>query len=60
MSDNQRAFLDLAAAVDMQTAPPASHVALLAKHRTIHAQGDAAAYIRQVETKIHSRRISKL
>jgi hypothetical protein len=56
LSDNQRCMLALALACDMTIAKPSQRAALRERHRTIRTQSEAAAYIREVENRIHSRR----
>ncbi len=56
LTANQQAMLDLALACDLQASEPEKHVAIRQRHRAICTQRDAAEYIREVETKIHSRR----
>lgn len=60
LSKNQQSMLDLALACDLKVSEPAKHKALRARHKKIRTQKDAAAYIREVETKIHSRRHKRL
>lgn len=56
LSDNQRCMLALALACDMMVAKPSQRAALRERHRTIRTQSKAAAYIREVENRVHSRR----
>jgi hypothetical protein len=56
LSDNQRCMLALALACDMMVAEPSQRDALRERHRKIHTQSDATAYIHEVENRIHSRR----
>jgi len=56
LTDTQQAMLDLALACDLRVSDPAHHAAMRTRHQAIRKQRDAALYIREVETKIHSRR----
>jgi hypothetical protein len=56
LSTTQQTMLDLALACDLGVSDPAQHEAIRSRHRSIKSQDLAAAYIREVEGKIHSRR----
>lgn len=56
LSPNQQAMLDLALSCDLRVSDPNHHPAIRTRHQSIKTQKDAADYIREVETKIHSRR----
>lgn len=60
LSRNQKSQLALALACDIALTDPAQHRALRARHDTIRRQEEAAEYMREVETKIHSRRSTAL
>ncbi len=49
-------MLDLAMACDLKLSDSTQHPAMMARHKSINSQQAAADYIREVETKIHSRR----
>jgi hypothetical protein len=49
-------MLDLALGCDLKVSDPSQHPAIRARHKAITTQRDAAQYISEVETKIHSRR----
>lgn len=52
LSDNQRTFLALALACDLETSDPAQHAAVRARYQSITRQKDASAYINEVAQKI--------
>jgi hypothetical protein len=56
LSANQRSMLDLALGCDLKVSDPAQHTVIRARHKAIKTQRDAAQYIHEIETKIHSRR----
>ena len=56
LSKNQRSMLALALACDLDVSPSSQHQAIRHRHQTIIRQDDAAAYIQEVERKIHSKR----
>jgi hypothetical protein len=56
LTATQQAMLDLALACDLKVSDPATHDDLRTRHRAILKQSDAVKYLREVETKIHSRR----
>jgi len=56
LTANQQAMLDLALACDLKVSDTALHPGIRLRHHAIQSQQDAANYIREVETKIHSRR----
>jgi hypothetical protein len=56
LSANQQSMLDLALGCDLRVSDPAIHEAIKTRHRAIKTNRDAAAYIHEVENKIHSRR----
>lgn len=56
LSRNQQSMLDLALACHLKIADPGEHPAIRARHQAIKTKKDAAQYISEVETKIHSRR----
>jgi hypothetical protein len=56
LSSNQKAMLDLALGCHLKMAPPGEHDAIRARHKTIKTRKEAAQYISEVETKVHSRR----
>ena len=56
LSANQKSMLDLALGCDLKVSDPAQHAAIRARHKAITTQREAAQYIREIETKIHSRR----
>ncbi|MGA2243545.1 MAG: hypothetical protein ABSH48_00995 [Verrucomicrobiota bacterium] len=56
LTPTQQAMLDLALACDLKVSDPAKHDVMRTRHQAIRTQRDAAAYIREVEVKIHSRR----
>jgi hypothetical protein len=56
LTATQQAMLDLALACDLNVSDPGQHAALRQRHLAIHLQREAALYLREVETKIHSRR----
>lgn len=49
-------MLDLALGCDLRVSDPGKHDAIRARHKSIKTNRDAAAYIHEVEEKIHSRR----
>ena len=49
-------MLDLALGCDLRVSSPAQHEAIKLRHQAIKTNGAAAAYIHEVEEKIHSRR----
>ncbi len=49
-------MLDLALACDLKVSNPSQHAAIRTRHQAIKTQRDAAQYISEIETKIHSRR----
>ena len=49
-------MLDLALGCDLKVCDPSLHPAIRARHHAITTQRDAAQYISEVETRIHSRR----
>ena len=49
-------MLDLALACDLKTADPAEHANIRTRHQAIKTPEAAAAYIHEVENKVHSRR----
>lgn len=59
LSGFQKNQLALAHACNMQISDPAQHQALKARFEKITRQKDAADYIREVEDKVHSRRIHR-
>jgi len=58
LSKNQQSLVDLALACDLKATPSSEHDELRERHQQIVQQSDAASYVRDVETKIHSRRHS--
>ena len=56
LSSNQQAMLDLALGCDLKVSAPVTHDAIKARHQAIRTNRAAAAYIHEVEEKIHSRR----
>ena len=58
LSTTQQTMLDLALACDLKVSDTTQHEAIRNRHKAIQHQQDAAAYIHEVETKIHSRRKS--
>ena len=60
LTENQRAMLDLAMACDLKASDSTLHPMMMARRQTITSQQAAADYIREVETKIHSRRKVKV
>jgi phospholipase C len=56
VSQNQRSFLALAHACNLQLSAPAEHPSLKARYATIRRQKEAADYIHEVERKIRLRR----
>jgi len=56
LSSNQQSMLDLALGCDLRVSHPDSHDAIKARHRVIKTNREAADYIHEVETKVHSRR----
>jgi phospholipase C len=57
LSDNQRSFLALAAACDLSMSATPAHEKILAAHKAIQTQQEAAPYVRAVEAKIRAKRI---
>jgi len=49
-------MLDLALGCDLKISPHTQHDAIRTRHAGIRHPKDAADYIREVETRIHSRR----
>jgi hypothetical protein len=56
LSNNQKAMLDLALGCHLKIADSSQHAAIRARHQAITTKQQAAQYISEVETKIHSRR----
>jgi len=56
LSSNQQSMLDLALGCDLRVSNPYDHEAIKARHKAIKTNREAAAYIHEVEDKIHSRR----
>ncbi|HEX3719801.1 MAG TPA: hypothetical protein VH595_17755 [Verrucomicrobiae bacterium] len=56
LSSNQQSMLDLALACHLKIADPGEHPVIRARHQAIRTKKEAAQYINEVETKIHSRR----
>jgi hypothetical protein len=56
LSANQQSMLDLALGCDLKVSDPGQHDAIRKRHKGIKTRNDAAAYIHEVENKIHSRR----
>jgi hypothetical protein len=56
LSANQKSMLDLALGCDLKVSDPSQHAAIRSRHQAIRSQRDAAQYIGEIETKIHSRR----
>jgi len=56
LSPNQQSMLDLALGCDLRVSDPGKHEAIKERHGQIKTNRDAAAYIREVEEKINSRR----
>ena len=56
LTATQQTMLDLALACDLKVSDPKQHDAIKTRHRSIRKRQDAVNYIREVETKIHSRR----
>ena len=56
LSSNQQSMLDLALGCDLRVSDPGKHEAIKVRHRAIKTNRAAAAYIHEVEEKIHSRR----
>ena len=56
LSANQQAMLDLALGCDLKVSESGQQDAIRARHKAIVTQQAAAAYIHEVENKIHSRR----
>jgi hypothetical protein len=56
LSNNQKSMLDLALGCHLKIADPSEYAAIRTRHRAITNCGDAAQYISEVETMIHSRR----
>jgi hypothetical protein len=56
LTPNQQAMLDLALACDLKFSDHNQHDAIRVRHKAITRKRDAAAYILEVENKIHSRR----
>ena len=56
LSANQQSMLDLALGCDLKVSDSNEHEAIKARHRLIKTNREAAAYIHEVEEKIHSKR----
>lgn len=56
LSANQQSMLDLALGCDLRVSDPDQHEAIKSRHRALKTNRAAAAYIHEVEEKIHSRR----
>ncbi len=57
LSKNQRSMLALAVACDLKVTPVSEHARLQFRHQSIERQGELAAYMKEVEHKIQSRRV---
>jgi phospholipase C len=56
LSKNQEAHLALALACDIQDSRPEQHQALHSRHSKIRTPKDVAEYMREIESRLHSRR----
>ena len=56
LSPNQKSMLDLALGCDLKVSNAPQHPAIRARHKAIVTQNQAVDYIREVESRIHSRR----
>ncbi len=56
LSEVQRTMLDLAMSCDLKISAHTEHDKIRARRQTIVRSKDAADYIHEVETRIHSRR----
>jgi phospholipase C len=56
LSTNQKSFLALALACDLQISDASKHEAMKKRHEAIGSQKEAARYMQEVDDKIHARR----
>jgi len=56
LSEVQRTMLDLAFSCDLKISAHAEHEKIRERHQNITRSKDAADYIHEVETRIHTRR----
>ena len=56
LSENQKSFLALSMALDLETSDPSKHAAIRRRHKAIKTQKGAAKYIREIEQRIQTAR----